>query len=239
VRHTNRVDSLLTRTPYNAQIQKELVRLAKLGSKEAQDELVVSNMRFVRLVANRYYSDESFTMEEMIAEGVSGLIEAIDRFDPLSPNTFMSYAVFWIRQAISKYHRDNRRFIRQPANKQQDLGIRVCNIDAPLNEDGDYTIADTIEQSTFESPEDVLYRERVKVQIDEMLSCIPHDESQVIRYRYGLTGEILSYDEISSKMNMKTARLKALSERAVRRLRKNIQESPNRNDLLQYLQMTT
>lgn len=239
MRNTNRVNSLMTKNPYSAEFQKELVRLAKLGSKEAQDELVMSNMRFIRLVANRYIADDSFCREEMIAEGVSGLIEAIDRFDPLSPNTFMSYAVFWIRQAISKYNRDNRRFIRQPANKQQDLGISISNIDAPIGESADFTVADTIEQETFESPEDVLYRASVKIQIDEMLACIPHEESQVIRYRFGLTGEVLSYDEISSKMNIKTARLKAMNERAVRRLRQNIQESPNRNDLLQYLQMTT
>src|SRR3954470_15976053 len=69
----------------------------------ARDELVHSQLRHVVAIARRYRRDTGVTLEELIAEGNFGLLQALSNFDSERGNRFVTYAVYWIRAYISQY----------------------------------------------------------------------------------------------------------------------------------------
>lgn len=79
--------------------EKELAKKAKKGDKEALKKLVEGNLRFVIAVAKNFMG-WGVSLTDLIAAGNLGLLEAAKRFDPEKEVKFISYAVWWIRQAI-------------------------------------------------------------------------------------------------------------------------------------------
>lgn len=94
----------------------ELAERIKKGDKKAEDELVLRNLRFVISVAKQYQGYD-VPLEDLVNEGNYGLIKAARRFDSTMGYKFISYAVWWIRQAILQYLNENARAIRLPLNK--------------------------------------------------------------------------------------------------------------------------
>lgn len=73
------------------------------GDTAARDELVRSQLRHVVTIARRYRRRTGTTLDELIAEGNFGLLQALDKFDPHRGTRFVTYAVYWIRAYISHY----------------------------------------------------------------------------------------------------------------------------------------
>lgn len=69
----------------------------------ARDELVHSQLRHVVAIARRYRRDTGATLDELIAEGNFGLLQALNRFDSERGTRFVTYAVYWVRAYISQY----------------------------------------------------------------------------------------------------------------------------------------
>jgi RNA polymerase primary sigma factor len=95
-------------------------RLAAAGNKSARDKLVTANLRFVVNVAKKY-QNQGLTLSDLISEGNIGLINAIERYDVDKGYHFISYAVWWIRQAILKAICEKSRLIRLPLNRANEL----------------------------------------------------------------------------------------------------------------------
>ena len=91
-------------------------RRAREGNEEAKGVLARANLRFVVNVAKRY-RNQGLPLSDLISEGNIGLINAIERFDPDKGYHFISYAVWWIRQAITKAIYEKARMIRLPQNR--------------------------------------------------------------------------------------------------------------------------
>lgn len=95
-------------------------RLAEQGNQAAKDKLVQANLRFVVNVAKKY-QNQGLPLSDLISEGNIGLMNAIDRFDVDKGYHFISYAVWWIRQAILKAICEKSRMIRLPLNRANEL----------------------------------------------------------------------------------------------------------------------
>lgn len=97
--------------------EKVLIQLAAKGNRRAQDLLVKSNLKFVVNIAN-LYKGQGLEINELINEGNMGLIEAARRFDPNQKIKFISYAVWWIRQNITRAISEKARLVRISAEKE-------------------------------------------------------------------------------------------------------------------------
>jgi RNA polymerase primary sigma factor len=99
--------------PLSAPQEKELGRRIRNGDQEALQRLVEANLRFVVSYAKRYRG-LGMSFLDLIHEGTLGLIEAAKRFDPDRNVKFISYAVWWVRQAIFHALSEHVRVFRLP-----------------------------------------------------------------------------------------------------------------------------
>ena len=107
----------VSRQPMISQEEEiELTKKIKEGNEAAVKKLVEANLRFVISVAKQY-QNKGLPLVDLIQEGNIGIIEAARKFDETRGFRFISYAVWWIRQAIIKALSDQCRTIRVPANQ--------------------------------------------------------------------------------------------------------------------------
>ena len=99
--------------------EQEVLLLKKIrqGNRAAMDLLVKSNLRFVVNIAN-LYRGQGLDVGELISEGNMGLMEAARRFDPDQKIKFISYAVWWVRQNITRAIAEKGRMVRISAEKE-------------------------------------------------------------------------------------------------------------------------
>ena len=103
-----------------AEEELKYAKLAAEGDKHAKDMLVNANLRFVVNVAKKY-QNQGLPLMDLISEGNIGLMNAAERFDALKGYKFISYAVWWIKQAILKAICEKSRMIRLPLNRANEL----------------------------------------------------------------------------------------------------------------------
>lgn len=131
-----------------------LAKRIKSGDAEALRKLVNSNLRFVVSVAKQY-QNQGMTLPDLINEGNLGLMKAAQRFDETRGFKFISYAVWWIRQAILQGLAEQARIVRLPVNKIGSIN-RINRAFAKLEQEFErepnaQEIADTLKMA----PEDV------------------------------------------------------------------------------------
>jgi RNA polymerase primary sigma factor len=98
----------------------ELGKRAQAGDEDAVMELARANLRFVISVAKKY-QNRGVSLADLIQEGNVGLVTAARKFDPDQGVKFISYAVWWIRQAILAALANHGRSVRVPLNRASDL----------------------------------------------------------------------------------------------------------------------
>lgn len=94
----------------------ELARRIKAGDQAALEKLTTTNLRFVVSIAKKY-QNQGMSLPDLINEGNLGLMKAAQRFDETRGFKFISYAVWWIRQAILNAIADQARVVRLPMNQ--------------------------------------------------------------------------------------------------------------------------
>lgn len=138
---TDRSDSLLT--AYLRDISRykilecseinELIEKAQAGDKQARDKVITSNLRFVVTVAKQF-QNRGLPLMDLISSGSEGLMKAVDKFDTKRGVTFLSYAIWWIRQSIYNSIYWQAKEIRLPMSQQLLINTIADCIDKFLKE---------------------------------------------------------------------------------------------------------
>ncbi|NIM18961.1 MAG: sigma-70 family RNA polymerase sigma factor [Candidatus Latescibacteria bacterium] len=113
--------------------EKVLARRIRKGDKEALDQLVKANLRFVVSIAKQY-ANQGLSLEDLINDGNLGLIKAAHRFDEKRGFKFISYAVWWIRQAMLQSLAEHSRIVRLPLNRAGTL-YRIGKVSRQLDQE--------------------------------------------------------------------------------------------------------
>ena len=109
-----------------------IARRAQAGDKQALAQLVRANLRFVVSVAKRY-QNRGLPFADLVQEGNVGMVTAAKKFDPDQGVKFISYAVWWIRQAILASLARQSRSVRLPLNRATELA-RVLRVSEDLKQ---------------------------------------------------------------------------------------------------------
>jgi len=165
--------------------QEEEVRLAqgiRRGEEEALTKLVRANLRFVVSVSKKY-QNQGVPLSDLISEGNLGLIRAAHKFDETRGIKFISYAVWWIRQAILQALAEQSRIIRVPLNRVATLHRIAKYRAARLQELGREPTAEEIARGLDLTPEEVertLTLTRSPVSLDSPI--VPGEDGRLIDY---------------------------------------------------------
>ena len=100
--------------------EEKLSKRANMGDKKAFNLLVKANLRFVVYEAKKF-QNQGMALDDLFSEGNIGLIKAVKRFDPSRGFKLISYAVWWIRQAIMTALAEQSRIVRMPLNRVSEL----------------------------------------------------------------------------------------------------------------------
>jgi RNA polymerase primary sigma factor len=212
--------------------------ITEIEKKQIQQELLEGNLRFV-ITVSKQYQNQGLDLPDLIAEGNYGLMKAVDNFDWSKKLRFISYAVWWVRQAILQSLNDNARTIRLPVNVVQELhrakkdfvsnGTElpekfaslpsIVNLDNPLNEEGD-TLLDVLNNPDAELADAGLSTEvTLKEKLLEMLNVLDDRERVIIEDYFGLSGNTRTLEDIGNDFDLTKERVRQIKEKGLRKLR--------------------
>src|SRR5215831_6165738 len=117
----------------DVQEERRLARRAQKGDEKAAERLVTANLRFVISYVKKYQG-HGLDLSELVAIGNEGLLKAVKKFDPDQGVKFISYAVWWVRQAVLKALAEQTRSVRIPLN-QNSLLIRTTPTETYLSQE--------------------------------------------------------------------------------------------------------
>lgn len=245
--------------------EQEKVVLEKIqqGNRAAMDLLVKSNLRFVVNIA-QLYKGQGLDINELINEGNMGLIEAARRFDAKQKIKFISYAVWWVRQNMTRAIAEKGRMVRISAEKELMLrrfsrhakesrqliggtvtidpksleglskykaeeiekillmGNRTASLDAPVGEEGDMTLGDTLSSENFCADEIARKRNRADVFSKVLQDNLSSQEKQIVELYYGFKSDSdINLKEIAPVVGLSKERVRQLKENALAKLRHN------------------
>ena len=214
-------------------------RVQAAGDQDALRRLVEGNLRFVVSYAKRYRG-LGVPFLDLIHEGNLGLMEAARRFDPDRNVKFITYAVWWIRQAITHALSLQSRPISMPRKLPPGVVATGPGSDVSLNDrlgsagddDEGPELAEMLESPDAPIDEDLM-RRAMADRVRSALRDLDDKEREVVGLRFGLDrdGEVRTLQEIGQTLDLSRERIRQIEARAKEKLRRSDRASELRSYL--------
>ena len=183
--------------PLTPDDERRLALLVREGDRGARNRMVEANVALVAHLARRLRpANAQVSHADLVQEGVLGLMQAVERFDPDRGNRFSTYATWWIRGSILR-------------------ALRA----APAEAAGEDDLLDGLADEWGDPSEDVA-RHADAADLMELLDALPARGRRVVALRYGLDGRPpQSLAEVARELGTSQARVRRIEEHSLARLR--------------------
>lgn len=200
------------------------IALAKLGNQKSKELLVKSHMKFIYSVA-KTYANRGLPISDLISEGCIGFLKGIERYDPNSDIKLITYAVWWVREGMTKALDDHSRTVRLPKTtinklKGDDINFATANklnIRVPIE-----SVFNIVE----EEPEYSASADTKNIKhVEKLLGCLNDKERVVIKNSFGLgINKPLTLNQIGDIYGLTMERIRQIKKDAIFKMRENSYE---------------
>ncbi len=194
---------------------EEIRQLFIDGSKEAKEKILVHNLRFVRYLVKRLFSNVDYPFDDLVSIGNFGLIKAVDTYDLTLGGgyKFSAYAKVCIRNEILMFLRNLRK---------QSI---ETSLDAKVSEDSDgHTIFLLDRLKVNDDFVEAYVMNDVHRILRELVEELPDKEREIIKLRYGFYDKVYSQDEIEDILSISRSWVSKTEGRVIQKLRKKLEK---------------